>query len=229
MVSEKPSRRVTLDPRTHLALGLMAMVLIVTADRWRETAVLGAAIGCTLLLRRVWKDLWRWLRAVLPMVIFFGGVTAAAFDLSLGVMAGLKLLWLTLVGFLLFVSTAPEDLANALIRSGVPFRAAFVVSAGMQFVPVLARKARAVLEAQQSRGIPIATGWRAIRHYPALALPLLIQSFQLAEELAEAMESRGFGRAGRTFYRETRLGKWDWAVMLAGGIVTGIWVWGSKR
>jgi energy-coupling factor transporter transmembrane protein EcfT len=45
--------------------------------------------------------------------------------------------------------------------------------------------------------------------------PLLIQAFQLADELAEAMESRGFGRPGRTFMREYRLRAVDWGLMVA--------------
>jgi energy-coupling factor transport system permease protein len=42
---------------------------------------------------------------------------------------------------------------------------------------------------------------------------LLVQSFQLADELAEAMEARGFGRAGRTFWRDYRLRAQDWLAL----------------
>ena len=64
-------------------------------------------------------------------------------------------------------------------------------------------------------------GWSALRHYPAFFLPLLLQSFQLAEELAEAMEARGFGRPGRTFLSEYRLGPADWVVLAASGAALG--------
>ena len=62
------------------------------------------------------------------------------------------------------------------------------MTAAMQFAPVIGRKARAIFEAQQARGIALKPGWRALRNYPALMIPLLIQSFQLADALAEAME-----------------------------------------
>jgi len=90
------------------------------------------------------------------------------------------------------------------------------MSVGMQFVPVLARKARSVVDAQRARGIPLEPGLRALRHYPALMGPVLVQAFQLADELAEAMEARGFGRPGRTFAREYRLRVVDGLVLLVG-------------
>jgi energy-coupling factor transport system permease protein len=121
---------------------------------------------------------------------------------------------------LFFVSTPPEDLSNALIKAGLPYRVAFVVSAGMQFVPVLGRKAREVRDAQQARGIPMAMGWKIIRHAPAFLIPLLIQAFQLAEELAEAMESRGFGRPQRSYYLSFKLKPLDYFVMMSGAAAT---------
>ena len=62
-------------------------------------------------------------------------------------------------------------------------------------------------------------GWAALRHYPAFLSPVLIQAFQLAEALAEAMESRGFGLTGRTFLKEFRMAPVDWVAMSAGLIV----------
>ena len=100
----------------------------------------------------------------------------------------------------------------------MPYSVAFVFSTSLQFVPVITRKTKNVIDAQRARGISLEPGWSALRHYPAFLGPLLIQAFQLAEELAEAMEARGFGRPGRTFLKEYRLRKKDWLV-LAGGLL----------
>jgi energy-coupling factor transporter transmembrane protein EcfT len=51
---------------------------------------------------------------------------------------------------------------------------------------------------------------------PLFLGPLLIQALQLAEELAEAMDARGFGCAKRTFLTEYRLKRIDWLAMGAG-------------
>jgi energy-coupling factor transport system permease protein len=95
-------------------------------------------------------------------------------------------------------------------RLGLPYALTFVFSASMHFVHVLTRRAANIRDAQQARGIPLNGGLATLRHLPALVGPLLIQAFKLADELAEAMEARGFGASGRRFRREPHFGVTDW-------------------
>jgi energy-coupling factor transport system permease protein len=129
------------------------------------------------------------------------------------IMAALRLLTIGTVFFLFFQTTSPEALSNALIKMGVPYPFAFVLTASMQFVHVLIRRIISIRDAQRARGIPVEGGLRAFRYFPALAGPLLIQAFQLADELAEAMEARGFGAPGRRFRYEPHLTVLDWAII----------------
>ena len=210
-----------LDPRTKLVAALAAAaVVVMTGPLPLAAGGLGLVLAAVIVLGFS-RAYLRWLALVLPMALFFGGVTAWAVTVEAGLLAGVKLLCLTTVFFLFFSSTAPEELGNALVKAGLPYPAAFVMSTALQFVPVIGRKARDVLDAQRSRGIPVEPGWSALRHYPAFFLPLLLQSFQLAEELAEAMEARGFGRPGRTFLSEYRLGAADWIALAASGAALG--------
>ena len=105
-------------------------------------------------------------------------------------------------------------LSNALLKMGVPYPFAFVLSASMQFVPVLVRRLGNIRDAQRARGIPIEGGLSLLIHLPALAGPLLIQAFKFADELAEAMEARGFGIPGRRFRHEPRFRWMDWIVVI---------------
>ena len=214
-----PGMNPNLDPRTKLALSLMAAAVAFCASSLTAAILVYVVLLAAMRAMGAHQGYGRWLLLVLPMALFFGLVTALTFGAGAGVVSGLKLLALTTIGYLFFASTPPEDLANALIKAGLPFQAAFVVSAGMQFVPVLGRKARDVLDAQKARGIQLARGWRLIRQAPAFLVPLLIQAFQLAEELAEAMESRGFGRPGRSYYIAFELKGLDY-LSLAAGLAT---------
>lgn len=54
----------------------------------------------------------------------------------------------------------------------------------------------------------------SLPNYPALLVPLLISSFQLADELAEAMEARGFGSPHRTFAVKYHLQWRDYGLLL---------------
>ena len=207
------------DPRTKLVLALFYAVAV-TAENGISplTAELGALL-CFIIFIGQAKAYLRWLRLVVPMSLFFGAVTWWSANLNAGIFAALKLLTLTTVFFGFFSVTTPEDLGNALVKSGLPYPVAFVMSTSLQLVPILTRKAKNVLNAQRARGIPMEAGWKVLKHYPAFLVPLLIQAFQFAEELAEAMEARGFGRTGRTFLKEYRLQTKDW---LAVGVGFGI-------
>jgi len=207
------------DPRTKLILTFYCAILVVASQRppllGTEASVLLLFIICIGEL----KNYMRWLRLVIPMSLFLGAVTWWSVNANAGAVAAFKLLTLTTVFFCFFACTLPEDLADSLVKMGIPFTIAFVLSAGLNFVPVISRKARDVLDAQRARGIPLEPGWRALRHYPAFLGPLLIQAFQLAEALAEAMETRGFGCPGRTFLKTYQLRFHDWLVIGAGLII----------
>ena len=201
----------TLDPRTKLFLALSYGLLVVCSRRAEWLAAEWVALLLLILVLRRGREYAGWLAMLIPMTVFFGGLTAFSLGATAGLTAGLGLLTVTTIFFTFFAVTAPEDLGDALVKSGVPFQVAFVLSAALQFVPVIQQKARNIVDAQRARGIPLELGWRALRRYPAFLLPLLLQSFQLAEELAEAMEARGFGRPGRSFLEEYRFGWGDWA------------------
>ncbi len=229
MVTAMPAIRINLDPRTKLALagmGALSCLLAPSAGSlaWFYLVLLGG-----ILVAAAARGYTRWLLLVLPMTLFFGLVTGLAFDAATGFRAGLKLLTLMTVGYVFFISTPPEDLGNALVQSGLPYTVAFIMSAGLQFVPVMGDKARHVIEAQQTRGLPVTLGWRALRHYPAFLLPLLIQAFQMADELAETMETRGFGKPGRSFFIEFHLHTRDYLALGAGLAFVAWWIWKMVR
>ena len=206
-----------LDPRTKLILTVFWAVGIVASHRMLTLLVaLGLLLSVVGIMGKG-KRYLRWLRMVLPMAIFFGAVIWWSVDRNAGFFAALKLLNLTSAFFVFFSTTVPEDLGNSLVKIGLPYPIAFVLSTSLQFVPIMGRKIKNVLDAQRARGIPLEPGWAALRHYPAFFGPILIQSFQMAEELAEAMEARGFGRPGRTFLNEYRMVARDWLALAAAG------------
>ncbi|MEW6232268.1 MAG: energy-coupling factor transporter transmembrane component T [Chloroflexota bacterium] len=214
-----------LDPRTKLLLALLFSTLVVmTAD----LTTLGAECGLALLavigagLLRAW---WRMVRLLVPMFVFLVLFTVLALDMATAVGGVVRLLAISTAFFLFFQTTAPEDLGNALVASGVPYAFTFILTSAMQFVPVIARRAREILDAQRARGIRLERDAASLRNYPALLAPLLIQSFTLADQLAEAMEARGFGSPRRTFAREYRWRTWDYAAVIVGvAAAVGFWL-----
>jgi energy-coupling factor transport system permease protein len=143
-----------------------------------------------------------------PLEIHSGG-------LRLGLFLGLRILLLVAVAGLLTATTAPvaladgiEDLLSPLERLRFPaHEVAMMMTIALRFIPTLGEEAEKITKAQAARGADFSQGGplrRALALVPVL-VPLTVGTFRRADELAEAMESRGYrGGEGRTRYRELR-------------------------
>jgi energy-coupling factor transport system permease protein len=214
------------DPRTKLIVAVAFAALMVMTSNLAALAI-GVAVPSLLAIAlrrtRAWLDL---LRVLLPMTAFFVILMLFSFDLETVAGTALRLVAMTSAFFVFFQITPPEDLANALVKSGVPYAFAFILTTAMQFVPVLSRQMQNVMDAQRARGIRLERDLASLPNYPALFAPFLIQSFTLADQLAEAMEARGFGTPHRTFAFDYSLRIWDYLVIFAalGCAVLAWWV-----
>lgn len=143
-----------------------------------------------------------------PLEIHAGG-------LRLGLFLGLRILLLVSAAGLLTATTAPvaladgiEDLLSPLERLRFPaHEVAMMMTIALRFIPTLGEEAEKITKAQAARGADFSQGGplrRALALVPVL-VPLTVGTFRRADELAEAMESRGYrGGEGRTRYRELR-------------------------
>lgn len=97
-----------------------------------------------------------------------------------------------------FEVAPPENVVESLQQWGLPLQVAFVVSAGLRFVPLVAATYQELRDAQEARGIRFTPFWRHVNAYIAILVPLLREIFRFADQLAQAMESRGFSATPRT-------------------------------
>lgn len=158
------------------------------------------------------------------------GISLAGFILC-------RLILLTLVSVLLTASTSPIELTDAVSDLLQPFRyvgipsgeIALVMSIAMRFVPTILEETERIIRAQVSRGAKIGEGGLVarMRSFIPILVPLFVSSFRRADDLAVAMEARGFCVGShRTRYHERRFGMIDIGVLLGavlalGGVV--IW------
>ncbi len=212
-----------MDPRTKLLIALAFSVIAIMEERLAALAIL-ALFPLFLALKLGLAQAWlRSLRLLIPMLLVASLITLVAFGFKVALAVSIRLLALSNAFFLFFRTTLPEDLAGAMVKMGVPYVFAFILTTAMEFIPVIQKKVAGIMDAQRSRGIPLELGWRALRHYPALFIPIMVSSFSLADELAMAMESRGFGRKGRSFYKEYKLSRKDWIALSLMGASLLLW------
>ena len=79
-----------------------------------------------------------------------------------------------------------------------------MLSIALRFVPTLMDETEKIMNAQRARGVDFGEGNLAqkMKAIVPLLIPLFVSSFNRAEDLAIAMEARGYqGGEGRTKYR----------------------------
>ncbi|WP_434342469.1 energy-coupling factor transporter transmembrane component T family protein [Mycoplasma capricolum] len=100
------------------------------------------------------------------------------------------------------LTLAIEDLLSPLRLIKAPvYILSMIISIALRMIPTLIDEAGRIMKAQASRGIDIKNGKfkDKVKSLTSLIIPLLVSSFQKAEDLAYAMDARGYDpNASRT-------------------------------
>jgi len=213
MIPSRPTRS-HLSPLTRLVLLLAGVGAVLSSQ---STAVLTAeAAGVAILLLRSGRERQaRSLRLMGPMAALVFVLGVVFFDLEIAVTLALRVFSLLGISAVCFASLQPEEAGAALAALKIPPGPAFMLTAGLRYVPLIEQKIRSIRDAQQARGIDLRPRAANIGNWMALLLPLLVQCFLLADELALAMEARGFSGKKRTPRHPARWRLQDGAVMVA--------------
>ena len=153
-------------------------------------------------------------------------------SLLYGVAMGLRLDSFVIVGLILLSTTRNEELTNGLIRMGIPHPVAFAFSTSLRLIPTLAGAGATIIQAQISRGLDLESGsiFRRMGKFIPQAVPLFLYAIRYTNQLAIALESRGFSPGSkRTLYYEPQMKKMDYAViiLLGASLAVGLYVrWG---
>ena len=121
---------------------------------------------------------------------FLGGKGSLKWEgLLFGIVIVCRLIALMLILPILTRTTAPHKITRGLCALGVNYRAAFVITSALNFIPVLNAEAQVIMDAQKLRGIRKF----GIKSYINLLIPLMLDAMQKAQISSVAMDSRAFG------------------------------------
>ena len=249
-----PSPLHELDPRAKILASAVLVVGLFLVDSVAGLLLFAAAVALLVAASRVplgtFLGLLRPVAFIVALTVLFqvffsreGGVLFEwgileihSGGLRMGLFLALRILLLVSVAGLLTATTAPvaladgiEDLLSPLKMLRFPaHELAMMMTIALRFIPTLHEEAQKIARAQAARGADFSEGGflRRVRAVMPVLVPLTIGAFRRADELAEAMESRGYrGGEGRTRYRELRFRVRDAlaltaaALMLVGGIL----------
>ncbi|MGE6721149.1 energy-coupling factor transporter transmembrane component T family protein [Peribacillus frigoritolerans] len=148
-----------------------------------------------------------------------------------GFFISIRFTLLILVTSLLTLTTSPisitdgmEELLGPLKKWKMPVHElALMMSIALRFIPTLMEETEKIMKAQTARGVDFSSGplKDRVKSIVPLLVPLFVSSFKRAEELATAMESRGYrGGEGRTKYRQLNWKTSDSLLMVSLGVLT---------
>lgn len=160
-----------------------------------------------------------------PLNITRQGLSQAAF-------MALRLIFLITGTSLLTLTTSPISLTDGIEKLLSPFskiglpahELAMMMTIALRFIPTLLEETDKIMKAQMARGADFESGniLRRARNLVPLLVPLFINSFRRADELATAMEARCYrGGEGRTRLNELRLKNYDIYILLGALIFFG--------
>ena len=199
-------------PAAVLLAGFAAAALL--ADRTISVAIIAAGLFA-LCLRAPRGRRWPYLVGTLasglvlflfsPLVARYGGVVywegpevpvigqldVTSEEVSEALFQSLRLI---AVGLAFAAYALLLDLDGLLLAGGGLRRSVLAVALATRLVPTLERDAAGFVEALRGRGLAV----EGVRGRARLISPLVAGSLERSLNLAESMEARGFGRAGRT-------------------------------
>ena len=130
-----------------------------------------------------------------------------------GIFISIRFLVLVFITSILMLTTSPISITDGIEVLLGPFKRvklpvhelALMMSISLRFIPTLMDETGKILKAQMARGSDIGSGpvKERIKAVVPLLIPLFVSAFKRAEDLATAMEVRGYrGGEGRTRYRQ---------------------------
>ncbi|WP_205176314.1 energy-coupling factor transporter transmembrane component T family protein [Bacillus pakistanensis] len=225
-----------LDPRSKLLFIFTFICIVFLANNAITYMVLGLFTILSIMMTKVSiRFLFAGLKPILWLVgftfllhLFFtkegeelvrlGFFSIYEEGLRQGIFISLRFLYLILVTSLLTLTTTPisitdglESLLNPLNKFKFPVHElALMMSISLRFIPTLMEETEKIMKAQTARGADFSSGpiKERLQAVVPLLIPLFVSSFKRAEDLATAMEARGYrGGEGRTKYRVLQ---WTW-------------------
>lgn len=233
-----------MDPRSKLMMVFLFVCIVFIANNTITYAILGLYTLVLLLMSKIQlRFIINGLKPVLFLILFtfflhvfftkegevlldLGWLKVYEGGLRQGIYISLRFTYLILITTLLTLTTTPITLTDGLESLLNPFKKlkmpvhelALMMSISLRFIPTLLEETSKIMKAQAARGVDFSTGpiKERVKAIVPLLVPLFVSSFKRAEELAIAMEARGYrGGEGRTKYRLLKWGMADTMLMLS--------------
>lgn len=218
-----------LDPRTKIIATFLFIALLFLVDTFIGYACGAVLILLSVILSRIpIKFILRGIKPLAVIIVltlslhFFMTDGRVIFQLGFikvteegvvrGLMMGSRLVLLVIGTSILTLTTSPILLTDGIESLLKPFKVigvpahelAMMMTIALRFIPTLVEETEKIMKAQMARGADFESGnvFQRAKSLIPILIPLFINAFRRADDLATAMEARGYrGGEGRTKFR----------------------------
>ncbi len=236
-----------LDPRAKILAMLVMLVAVFMPAGWYGYIVIAIILSIVTMIAKIkFSYIYRSFKPMMMMVIFLLIINILSFKegvllLDLGFLTvysnalfqtfyiAVRLILMIMITTLLTFTTKPLDLTLGIeyvlgpfTRFGLPtHEIAMIISIALRFIPTIIEETMRIMNSQKSRGVDFEEGKlkEKVMAIVSLIVPLFSVAFQRADELANAMEARGYVPGEeRTRYKQLKYTKNDF-ILLAGSFL----------
>jgi len=228
-----------LHPAARLGLLLAALVTLTTFNDPAFVAPLALAVTAAAVLAcRAGHAVAKTLPLIVVFVVLsvvmwppfvktgttrFAVAFYAATDVGLryGLAVGLRAVAMLVAGLGFLAATTPEEFGEGLGAFRLPPPATVTFTLAFRLLPVMFENTQRAMEAQKARGMDFGRGFFAqARHVLPLVVPVFLYSLRSVDQLATALELRGYGARRRpASWPPWRTSAWDWVLPFASAAV----------
>ena len=237
-----------MDPRSKIIIMLLLMISIFIPSGIKGYICIGIFICFVLFLSKLSiKYAFRSMKPMLFMMIFllvinvlviktgipwiqWGWFSIYSDAIYQTLYIVVRLLYMIIITTILTATTKPLDLTLGIEKLLKPLEKikfpahiiAMMISIALRFIPTLIEETQRIMNAQASRGVDLDNGSLKEKLMAILSLivPLFISAFDRADQLANAMEARGYNpNAQRTRYKVLKMSSLDYIGLISSGFL----------
>ena len=237
-----------LDPRTKILISLLFIICLFVVNKFVGYTVVIGFLALVIFIAKIpFRFIINGLKPIFLLVVFtavlnlfmirgteesllykIGFLSIYVEGLETAAFMAIRLILLIIGTSLLTLTTSPIELTDGIekllrpIGKEISHELAMMMTIALRFIPTLIDETDKIMKAQKARGADFETGGiiQKAKSLVPLLVPLFISSFRRADELAMAMEARGYrGRAGRTRMKVLKFTSKDTIAFIVAGLI----------
>ncbi len=200
MFQDKDSWFLRRDPRAKIIISLIFIAFSLYIYNFYKSLIVLAIILSISAFAKVINKTWRSSLVGIPFFVFILiAELLTGYSLIYSAAVAMRFFNVVVSSSLFFTTISPDEIEFITKWLRIPRDISFAIVTTLRFIPLLAMDLNQIVEVQMSRGLDLQTKnlLKWIRNSLPILIPLVVVSVLRSEQMAEAIELRGYGASDK--------------------------------